>query len=301
VKTKLLLIATVGAAFAGSAGATVINLTTAGTSGVLNQGIFVQGSIQPAGTGVFGTFLKYQPGGNQTAVQGYNTDARNQGNPKTQYDEQNAAPHTHSLGLNEIPNPLCDTALMPGCAAGEHYRQFDLDINQNNNDPLLSLDRVVIYQRLAGDLFGGQATHGQQLGATTLFTGAGDNLVYDSGAANRVDLNWAIVKGGSGKSDMYLYVPDKLFKTGFVYLYSEFGLFATASGSGKKKAQAAEVPCSPGPVACGGPQDDDSGFEEWGVRAFVDPASHVPEPGSIVLFGSSVLAIALWGRKRFAR
>jgi hypothetical protein len=108
-----------------------------------------------------------------------------------------------------------------------------------------------------------------------------------------VDLNWAIVKGGSGKSDMYLYVPDSLFSgtDDFVYLYSEFGLF---SGT--------EVPCEPGPDPCGGPQADASGFEEWGVRDFAaPPPPRIPEPASIVLFGSSVLAIALWGKKRFIR
>src|SRR4026207_2166369 len=142
LKTKMFLTAIVGAAFAGTAGATVINLTTALTSGELNGGIFVQGSVQSSGTGTFNVFLKYQPGGNNDSIQGYNTDARNQGSPKTQYDEQNSPTHNHSLALSEVPNVPCDNLLIPGCVAGTNYRQFDLDVNQTNNDPLVSLDRV---------------------------------------------------------------------------------------------------------------------------------------------------------------
>src|SRR5579859_2889411 len=285
---------------AGTAGATVVDLMTLNSSGTLNGGIFVQGGTQPAGTGVFGTFLKYQPGGKQADVQGYNTDGR-----ALQYDEQSAATHTHSLTLSDVPLYNCDSSFIPGCVAGEQYRGFELDINAKASDPLLSLDRVVIYDRTAGDLLGGNATEGTPLGGTTLFTGAGDTLVYDSGATNRVDLNYLLESSGSGKSDMFLYVPDTLFTGGsFVYLYSEFGIFEK-----KKTAAKNEVPCTAGPTPCGGPQDDTSGFEEWGVGAPTGiirggggpSGGPVPEPASIVLFGSALLGLAAWGRKRLVR
>ncbi|HET9319857.1 MAG TPA: PEP-CTERM sorting domain-containing protein [Bryobacteraceae bacterium] len=287
---------------AGTAGATVVDLMTLNSSGTLNGGIFVQGGTQPAGTGVFGTFLKYQPGGNQADVQGYNTDGR-----ALQYDEQSAATHTHSLALSDVPLFNCDSSFIPGCVAGEQYRGFELDINAKASDPLLSLDRVVIYDRTAGNLLGGNATEGTPLGGTTLFTGAGDTLVYDSGANNRVDLNYLLESSGSGKSDMFLYVPDTLFTGGsFVYLYSEFGIFEK-----KKTAAKNEVPCTAGPTPCGGPQDDTSGFEEWGVGAPTgiirgggggpSGGPTVPEPASIVLFGSSLLVVAAWGRKRLVQ
>lgn len=296
--TQGILSALLAVGLAGTARATVIDLMTLNSSGTLNGGIFVQGGIQPAGTGVFGTFLKYQPGGKQAAVQGYNTDAR-----PLQYDEQNAAPHTHSLELSDVPLYNCDAGLIPGCVAGQQYRAFELDINAKASDPLISLDRVVIYDRAARDLLGGQATEGTPLGGTTLFTGAGDTLVYDSGAGNRVDLNYLLESSGSGKSDMFLYVPDTLFTGGsFVYLYSEFGIFEK-----KKQAAKDEIPCTAGPTPCLGPQDDTSGFEEWAVgaptgviRGGGGPSGgpEVPEPSSIILFGSCLLGLAAWGRRR---
>jgi hypothetical protein len=195
-----------------------------------------------------------------------------------------------------VPLYNCDTSIIPGCVAGTQYRGFKLDINAKDSDPLLALDRVVIYDRTAGTLLGGNATEGTPLGGTTLFTGGGDTLVYDSGASNRVDLNYELEKSGSGTSDMFLYVPDKLFTGGsFVYLYSEFGIFEKT-----KQAAKDEVPCTAGPTPCGGPQDDTAGFEEWGVDAATG-VSRIPEPASIVLFGSSLLGLAAWGRKRLAR
>src|SRR5690349_15631676 len=197
---EVVLAGVVAVGVAGTAGATVVDLMTLNSSGALNGGIFVQGAQHPSGTGVFGTFLKYQPGGNQAAVQGYNTNGR-----PLQYDEQNALPHTHTLSLSDVPLYNCDTSFIPGCVGGTQYRGFKLDINAKDSDPLLALDRVVIYDRTAGTLLGGNATEGTPLGSTTLFTGGGDTLVYDSGASNRVDLNYELEKSGSGTSDMFLY------------------------------------------------------------------------------------------------
>ena len=101
---------------------------------------------------------------------------------------------------------------------------------------------------------------------------------------------------------MFLYVPDTLFTGGsFVYLYSEFGIFE------KRKAAAKdEIHCTAGPTACLGPQDDTAGFEEWGVGAPTGivrggGGSSVPEPATIVLFGSALLGLAIWLRKQLVR
>ena len=83
----------------------------------------------------------------------------------------------------------------------------------------------------------------------------------------------------------------------------------TASGTRviKKKAAAKdEIHCTAGPTACLGPQDDTAGFEEWGVGAPTGivrggGGSSVPEPATIVLFGSALLGLAIWLRKRLVR
>src|SRR5207302_1198844 len=76
-----------------------LDLSTPGASGFLAGGFFQQGDIQPAGTGVFNTFVQIQShGAKDTTEQGYNTDFRPE-----QFDEKNDAPHNHSLLLADVP------------------------------------------------------------------------------------------------------------------------------------------------------------------------------------------------------
>ncbi len=278
-----------------TAGATVINLTTLDSSGALNGGLFAQGSQQPAGTGVFDTFLKLSPGGNQTYSQGYNTDAKNK-----PLDDNNAQPHTRSLALSAIPLFNCAPGI-PGCLAGEQYRQFKLDINQQANDPLLSLDRVIIWQLPNPDETDANAVGGQAFGAGPLFSDVpqATGEVYDSGFGNQILLSYNVVGGGSGKSDMFLYIPNEDFKNSdFVYLYSEFGVFGK---NGKVDDSSSCTSTANSGWDCHGvAQDQNAGFEEWGVDAPA-PTSQVPEPASIMLLGSFLLALGLWGRKQMAR
>ena len=250
--------------------AAVVDLTTVDSSGTLNGAIYLQSHIAPSGSGVLDPFVRINPGGGQTFEQGYNTDAR-----PLQYDENTSATFTHALQLSTVPIVSC-AVIDHGCVAGTNYREFRLDINQTNADPLLSLDRVILFLRSAGNLTGGAPAAGSSQGASSAVFNSG-TLVYDSGFGNRVDLNFTL-EPGSGGGDMFLYIPDSLFAgpNSFVYLYSEFG------GNGGEP-----------------PFQANDGFEEWAVRSATTPP--VPEPKHILLTAAGALALFLTDYRRRRR
>jgi hypothetical protein len=186
----------------------VVDLTTAGAQGVINNALFQQTATQPTGSGVIHSFVRLFGTGNAAVEQGFNTDAR-----PLQYNENNSPVFTRSLQLSEVPIVQYN---------GVSYREFLLDINQKHSSPLVSLDELRIYVGNAPNLVG-YDPNSQQL--------AGLSATYDLGGTS-VLLN-AALSHGSGSGDMYLLVPDaQLTAAGgnYIYLYSKFGATVSANG-----------------------------------------------------------------------
>jgi len=240
------------------------------TSGSLNGALYYRASVAPAGSGVIDSFVRVNPGGGQDFSQGYNTDLR-----PLQYDENTSSTFTHALQLSVVPIVTI---------GGVDYREFILDINQTNSDPLLTLNRVVISLRNAGNLGGATVAAGSRLGASgaALFSEA-DVIAYDSGSGNKVQMDYGL-ESGSGRGDMFLYVPNSAFTgpNAFVYLYSEFG-FLIGDKACQENANAAKL------QTCYANAND--GYEEWAVRGA--GAEQVSEPAAMVLLGAGLVGVAI--------
>jgi hypothetical protein len=188
--------------------ADMLNLTTAGASGYINGGYFIQVPNQSTGTGVIDPFVRIKA---KESEQGYNTNWRSDQGNKTEFDELTNLTDTHALLLSNIGIKNIN---------GTDCLQFLLDINQDKNEnkdgQLISLDKLEIYQTDTAYL------HDYTNSYSTDWAG---KLIYSMDAIQNysIILNYEL-NAGSGSGDMYAYIPVSLLGTGqYIYLYSYFG------------------------------------------------------------------------------
>lgn len=202
--------------------ASILDLTSAMSSGVINGARFETVDFPGAGTGIFGPFVRIQANGTE---QGYNTSGR-----PVPFDELTAANFTHDLQLNQIPTRVI---------SGTSYYEFWLDINQNNGNSLLSLDKIQLYTSAIGSQ---NTTNVSSLGVL--------RYDLDLGGDNWIKMDYALASG-SGQGDIRMYVPVSFFSgalgTDFLYLYSRYGDNLASN----------------------------DGFEEWAIRTVPGPGAGV--------------------------
>ncbi len=240
---------------------TIVNLTTAGSSGTINGAIYRQINPQTTGTGVFDTFVQQSPPGSGTASRAYNTTANNV------LDNKNSNNFNKSIFLGDVPIVV---------RSGTPYRAFALDINEapGGAGNFLSLDEVAIFA-------GGTANSNVTSFTAGLLNHSGI-LVYrmDAGMDNWVAMNYSL-NSGSGSGDMLLLVPNSAF-AGFavgdvVTLYSQFGLQGVLAAGNSAGVPAGDYGAS-------------GGFEEWGTGV-------IPEPATCSMLALSLGGLAL--RRKF--
>ena len=192
---------------AGLNAATIVDLTTAGSSGMANGALFQQISPQTTGTGVIDPFLRVDA---DRTEEGFNNNV----NAFTLDDvAKGGQNYNHDIQLSHVPIVNI---------GGVNYYQFLLDINQTKDHPLLSLDKLQIWLKSSPI-----TTFAGSKGTYADLTGSGASMAYDlDGAGDAyVKLNYSL-NPGSGAGDMFANIPVSDLGTDgskYVYLYSLFG------------------------------------------------------------------------------
>ncbi|MBV1709878.1 MAG: hypothetical protein KMY54_08455, partial [Erysipelothrix sp.] len=201
------------------------------------------------GTGYFNSFLRLQKTNGEI---GYNSNLK-----KTLFDELES--FTDAELLEVVPFVEYE---------GIWYREFQLDINQNND--YLILNRLQIWVTEHENL-----TESTYPGGVHTFTQSDTVKVYDTGD-NVIMLSY---RGGSGNREYKVLVPAEDFpeKT-YVVIYTEMGF-----------------PSDAVPDTFEGEYLSNDGFEEWGVKVMTElpptidvvktaMVTSVPEPGDWVTY-----------------
>jgi len=232
--------------------ATIIDLTTSpDASGEIDGALFFATQQQPAGTGYIDPFLRIQQ---KTFEQGYNTDG---GFP---FDDKSPHNYQHSLYIPDLTATIYN---------GTPYLVFMLDSNQSGNaysEHMISLDCLQLF------------TSNDPNQTTESFTSNGilalnGTLIYNLDAT--MDSAVLATAKGSGKADLFLYIPVSLVQTGelYLYLYSCFGNTIISDG----------------------------GFEEW---VFIPGTAPIPETATlfpVIGLLAAVLSTRVLRRRKIAQ
>src|SRR2546422_78100 len=257
------------------------NLTVPADIG--GNGLVANFHTQPAGTGVFDPFLTVERDPNSATPgieRGYNTDG------VLYLDQQRPT-------WNKLVK-ISDLAIIDPNHDGGSYYGFELDANEPGaNKSLISVDNVRIYTSSSDNtsLVQSDETFLDSLGNLAWAMNdplkQGDPANYNINNWIKLDANLSDVdkqsNGGSGVSDLILYVPtsafDKAIANGedYLWFYNLNGVHYTVDAD--LAAQA--------------------GYEEW--RAVTGP-NQVPDGGNtLVLFGTAITALGfVAGRRKLA-
>lgn len=222
---------------------------TAGGTQTVGGAIFATTTQQTTGTGVIEPFLRLQANGSETGLNS------NENGANILADTKAGSDWTKDITLGQLGTTVIGAT---------SYYTFLLDINQTNNNPLLSLDTFQLYTRPTSITDGNQDT--------LLAVQTGGTLRYNMDATDSVTflLNYDL-NAGSGSGDLFVYVPVFGAPSDFLYLYTQFGNFGETYQS-------------------------NDGFEEW---ATTKSQGRVPDGGSTAaLLGIGLVALGLIRRKR---